>query len=496
MRRMGRAQWTQFSEGLLLPALALSLPAVFDLPLGVAAGCFLMLTALPLLHTLFWTRKLRVLDPLVLVSLVYLIGYPVPILFRSVLSDPLLASSSDAAVSAALMWSYRGFALLMLVYLAFRSSFADTASRDFDVNGHVLGAKTGYVSLARWIGMVSILSMMGVFIMDRGIAPAFFTPDYVDRSSAMRQFFHHLTQLGYGFFFIYCTLRVQSVRKKSLDQIFAVLLVLHLMLIVGAGAKYFFLALMLSILLSLNSAKEVVTTRKVLIFFFLLISIYMIFSVVTHYRVIAFNTYIDDSTSFADRVLVQAGMFKDAVGLSVAEYRVGKSEHSLGVTKSILERLTAVNSLARLIQFTGGVPPYENADKVLLMPFYAFMPSSLFPEKPHFFDAGDFARMFGWRSGGLSVTLSGSLYWCWGYAGICIGMALVGMLFSLLVSMSQRLAVNSAVYQALLVVLLLHLMDPGRTFQSLMLDLIRPWLFLLGINFVRRLVMIRPSSAR
>lgn len=73
------------------------------------------------------------------------------------------------------------------------------------------------------------------------------------------------------------------------------------------------------------------------------------------------------------------------------------------------------------------------------------------------------------------MSIIGSLYWAWGYVGICLGMSLVGFLLATVKVKASYFSPQGTIYKIILLFLTLSLMDAGTIFQAIFLDSTRLW---------------------
>jgi hypothetical protein len=165
---------------------------------------------------------------------------------------------------------------------------------------------------------------------------------------------------------------------------------------------------------------------------------------------------------------------KQVSGFIQAFEEIGTTREEDKNSEDIFNRLALIASFSSVLQVTNGIPPYENAVDSFLIPIYTITPRSFFPDKVQFFGSAELAsQYFGWKFGGISVSLLGSFYWAWGYIGILLGMMSMGAVLAYIFGNAKNNNKNNILFQALFVPITLLLMDTGKTFQEIYFELIR-----------------------
>lgn len=459
-----------------------SFPSLIDLSPAMTATCFLILTCGPF----FLLRKPDFFHPLCMISVMYALAMPIPVLFLKYYSAPVWRTILRADIAQALIWSYRGYACLFLGYLVAGMWFSRKKMIRAIAKSRDAEEFSGLITFAKWTGILALTGGGLKIIADGGVTPVFMETRLTGEISTLRQILHYIQMLVYPFMTIYVTLRWRNIRIKKIDLIFYLLLALQVVFIIGAGAKLYVFSLFVSAALAAWFLSIKMSIRQLIAVLVVAFSIYLTFALITNYRELARDTYNGDSDDILTTFQTQAQIFLKAI-----EITTYKQKSAIGydyeTSISILDRLALISSLSKVIEFSRGSPPYENALESFLVPAYAVLPRSIFPEKPSFFDSGEFAKFFGWSFGGVSVTLIGSLYWAWGYWGICFGMAFFGSLLSYFEIKAKEISFRGGMYAVLLVELVLYLLEVGGTFQSIILDISRAWLLMWLLFFVYRL---------
>ena len=148
---------------------------------------------------------------------------------------------------------------------------------------------------------------------------------------------------------------------------------------------------------------------------------------------------------------------------------------------NMLERLALVTAFGTVIDYTSGYAPYENAWASLATPILAFIPRDLVGEKVKFMDSGKFAELQGWEFGGLSLTLTGSIFWAWGFEGIIWGMLSIGAILAVLTGSGDH---GGVIAKALMVRMVIMMLDVGAELQPLMIGLTRTLAFVVVMLFL------------
>ena len=265
-------------------------------------------------------------------------------------------------------------------------------------------------------------------------------------------------------------------RKKAgrlLQGIFLCLVLVSVVEIIAIGSKESIIRLLLIVLLSFSFIFQKITLKQVLVALLSVVLIYESFAIITEYRAIMYQKYRTGQDVFDFSVQVESFSAAFLASLPFSESAT-RRQTQVG-EKIIFGRFSSgMYSLAHLLQITGRRSPYEYAWETLLIPLYSITPRAVLPDKPVFFDSGRNAKDYHrWAFGGVSVTLLGSLYFSWGYAGIVLGMLFTGALVAYLVRRVQERGEYAPHWLVLLVVIIVPLTDVGGTFHSLFTNCIR-----------------------
>jgi hypothetical protein len=233
------------------------------------------------------------------------------------------------------------------------------------------------------------------------------------------------TETGFvGLLWVAIRCNVKSSVPLSLKMLIAVAIGLHLLVIMGAGAKWHIVRLALALLIIGEQSrwldgKPMKSLRNYAIFAVVII---VSFRIIVPYREIARAnpTWMTGSYSLSENVGTQVRYFIQAAQMAVRRELPPNSVESAG------GRLSSLSSLMRVLSYLQGQPTYENLADTPLVPFYAVLPRTFFPNKAIFINGGEFGHLNGLKFTAFSLTLPGSLFWIGGWPGVCIGFALLG----------------------------------------------------------------------
>lgn len=477
-------------------------PATVEMGTTVTAFAFAGLALLAI--TGAYTQRGSAFEPVALVSFIYLVAYPLPSLFLLVLQDysPQWVNIDPQVLESALLWSFRGFILFLGGYFLFegrrRRRLPPAANEDlrFQRLWFASVAGVGFLALAGSVGTQLFVGGFGSTFLDTGMA-----------HSSLQQFLHTIEEQRYGFFALFLVTRMRWGRTTGLNIIMAVLLLFQLAEIAVVGSKTPILSLVLSGLLSLALVpvkwRWMVGPKQWVLIIVVSLTVSGTFYVVTEYRVLMRQAAEHDTISFTESIDTFIGVVTGLVSTGSA------SDEKYDLFLQIASRQASVLRLTGVLENTAEEPPYDNAWSAFLIPLYAFIPLEIMPDKPHFYDSGDYARdYFGWTFGGISMTLPGSLYWTWGYAGIVLGMLGLGLMLGAMLARARGdrggRASTQVIWIALVVWLVIQLSNTGRTFTGIAFGLIRMgamlWLMSFAVRFLtfgRRLethIMQRPKN--
>jgi len=465
-----------------------SIPSIFHFDRFTTSYLFLFLTLIPFFHACFISKKYNIFKPIVLISLVYAIAYPITGLKINEYTDSLSVMVDEYSVDDALRWSYRGFACFIGSYVISEFYLSMKNPNKIKDKGNDI-FPTLYVKFCYVLGFLGLLGFLISFVIYQGVPVTFLDRNIQHSNTTVMQIVHYLIMGSYIFFFVYVLFRSRFKKRKLLNWLFYILLLQHVIMIAGEGSKARIFALIICILLPISLSKVKFTMKQGVIGILLAISIFIVFSVITNYRILMRADPLSVNNGVIETIEIQTDNFADAFILSYRQFNAGMFKDG-EITNQILTRLGSVPSFAYLLMSTDGKSPYENIISTFLIPLFAVIPRTIFPLKPIYFHSGELAsRIFGWEHGGISVTLIGSLYWSWGYYGICLGMTFIGFVFAQIISRFHYYYNKEAgiLYAGLLVILMLYLLNPGKTFHAIVMDIIRYYIALyLLINIILR----------
>lgn len=442
---------------------------------------------------LFMTLRtpLMPIPPITLVSVAYLMGFTLVVLFPNLYTS-LWMKVPQHAIDIAILWTTRAFGAFAVGYVVFSYliKFINKNKNNEEENYKQRVKYTLYfLTVIGCMAVVAIIVKLALY----GFGLVFIEGVAVDSKSGqgtLAQVLHLLTWLRYPFFFMFLLFFWGKKKDKFIAFLFLILIVLSALEIISIGSKAAIIRLLIVLVLPLTFLPTKFTVKQVLIGAVSVLIIYGSFAVITEYRKI-----MKDELKFGSEVFsfsVQMRSFRTAV-VSSLPFSEASSQRDTEIDHEVvLGRFgSGIYSFANLLMFTNHQPPYENSVESFLTPFYSFAPRFLLPEKPVFFHSGRYAReFFGWSYGGVSVTLLGSLYFSWGYAGIIGGMAFLGGLLGALAS-QIKVSLNSPAQSGVLyIILFLDLLEVGATFHAIFTNFIRVFILLLILKAVYPLVPI------
>jgi hypothetical protein len=472
---------------LVILILICSLPSIFEFDQSITAYLFLLLTSIPFFHACFISRNYNIFKPVVLISIVYAIAYPVTGILISYYMDTLSLLVSEPGITEALRWSYRGFACFICSYVITETYLSNKSRRKSNEITSLFSPHI-YVRFCCIMGFLGISGALASFILYKGVPVVFLDRGVRQGDSTIFQGIHYLLTCSYIFFFMYIFLRHQSKRKTIIDWMFYILLIFHSVIIMGEGSKARMFSLIISLLLPISLSRIRFSIKQGIIGVITIVLIYATFSITTNYRIVLRDSHLNPDMSILDTIKVQTDAFGDAIISSFTQYNAGLIQKG-EMSYQIFTRLGSIQSFAYLLQSSGGKSPYEDSISSFFIPLFSVVPRTIMPNKPVFFHSGELAsRFFGWEHGGISVTLIGSLFWSWGYYGICFGMIFIGFIFSFLVAKYHHSAKTDSwiLYAGMLVILVPYLMDSGKTFHALITDSIR---FFIIFSFLIKIIL-------
>lgn len=434
-------------------------------------------------------REWRPIPSVSLLIVAYLAGYAMPVLL---FPEGLGRMPSDG-VDRMMQWALRGFVVFSLAY-------SMSAKRGVQENIVGTGRQARQISYASFaylaLGAIAVAAWTTSALV-YGVALTFVKgQDYGAGSGTMRQVLGLFSDMKYAYLLGYLLLRSAGYTRRIHLWVLLATLSISLIEIMLIGSKAAIIKLLVVAILSvtLGSAGRL-RWSNILGGALAAIVCILSFSIIAEYR------YIVRSAAGSGQEATDVGLryqaFRRATVATISdsgpvrETEVGRSD--------IVSRFgSGAFGLGWILEFTQGTSPHENAINSAITPVHAFIPRFLWEDKPIFFNSGRFAsEYFGWKYGGISISLLGSLYFAWGYTGILVGMAIAGFAMARLISRVERqgfIAVNSVVC---LTILILHLLDVGAEFQPVVVNLTRTLVLLVVIKIIWRIRVSRnlPYSA-
>lgn len=424
------------------------------------------------------SQKKGVVVPLVaFIGVAYVIGYAVPALWPVIYADNNYVPS-DYAVTDGMQWAVRGFAAFSLGYIIGARS---GSRKRVHFGGDALRARRhadyvtymflsiGWLALLGWITSGLVFGVSLVFIEGAILGAG---------EGTFNMILNLFSMLRYPFFLGMMLLYMSNrpLLTRTLRNLFIALLGISIIEIIIIGSKQPIILIPMLILIAFTIAKRRFSWKQFVTGILALLLINGAFSVITEYRaimqehrdsvdVISFSVQLESFTAALLRSFPLSGSYENRLTV------VDQSE--------LLSRFgSGLFSFANLLASTGE-PPYQHAGESFLIPLYALVPRVFFPNKPVFFNSGSNAsEYYDWTYGGISVTLLGSLYYAWGYWGLVLGMAFVGILFGRIIEVVMKSGIDSPKHLIILVLLLIYVMDVGSTFHAISTNYIRLLLLL------------------
>ncbi len=408
------------------------------------------------------------------VIVAYVMGFPLTMLLPD-LYPQLWSRVSPDALEYAMLWAVRGFGAFALAYVLVEHFSTRGRTRDWLESNFYRGRIRYALYVLTSIGWLAILSWLASVVFF-GISLVFIEGDNVGVNTvagSSLQMLTVLSSLRYPFFLGFILLYFLKQTDRHLFLLLVGLLIISIIEIIAIGSKGSIMRVVVVALLALAFLPVKLNARQVIAGALALIAVYGSFAVITEYRSIMQDKLLAGRDVF--NFSVQAESFGAAVIASLPFSESDVVRRTEVGQENVLGRFgSGIFSFANLMQVTRRQSPYEHAWESFLVPVYSIVPRTFLPEKPEFFHSGRNAReYYGWSYGGVSVSLLGSLYFAWGYAGIIFGMAFLGGLLAYVVRQVRLSGPYSPHWSILLVVLMLPMLDVGETFQTLATNVIR-----------------------
>lgn len=430
-------------------------------------------------------RSWRPIPSVSMVIVAYLAGYAIPVLMY----PQELGGLIEGAMDRMMQWSLMGFLVFSMAY----SIAAKKGGKEKPVDAVHQGRNISYASFAYLaLGTIALLAWLTNAIV-YGVGLTFVEGQAFDSGNeTVRQILGLLANMKYAYLLGYLLLRRSGRTTRLHFWLMLATIAISVFEIMLIGAKAAIIKLMVVAILSIalgNTGR--LKWSNVLAGSLAIVLALMSFSIITEYRYIVRSAV--SSGQEATDVGLRVDAFMQAI-LGAVSDRGPQRETDVDRSDIAARFGSGAFGLGWLLEFTNGVSPYENAVSSILTPLYAFVPRALWQDKPIFFNSGRFASdYFGWKYGGISISLLGSLYFAWGYPGILIGMAVAGFGLARIISRIEQkgfIAVNSV---TCLTILMLHLLDVGAEFQPLVVNITRALILLAVIRLAWRVHLGRQS---
>lgn len=454
---------------------------------AVSAALLLILNGTLLIFS--QRRESRPVPSVSLIVVAYIAGYALPVL----LFPESLGKMSEGGIDRMMRWALRGFAMFSVAY-----SMSARGSAKSEISGtgkherpaafaSFAYAALGFISISAWLINAMLYGVALTFMEGR---------NYGAGSETLRQILQLFAEMRYAYLLGYLLLRSAGKVRRVHQWILMAVLAVSIAEIILIGSKAAIIKLLVVLVLSVTLGNANRLRWKSVVVGAMAVALSLLsFGVITEYRHIVRSAGSGGQQATDIGFRYQA--FRQATVASLSDN--GSPRETVVDRGDIASRFgSGAVGLGWVLEFTHGISPYENPISSALAPFHAFIPRFLWEEKPIFFNSGRFAsEYFGWKYGGISISLLGSLYFAWGYSGILIGMAIAGFSLATLISRVERkgfIAVNSIVC---LTILMLHMLDVGAEFQPVLVNITRTLLLLVGIRIAWRVHLSRsqlPSS--
>lgn len=423
------------------------------------------------------------LSAAMLVIAAYVLAYPPELLFYDFYSGsrPIALESLEFST----LWALRGFCAFAVGYslvLPLSRNPSWEIRRDPEWFRERISYSVYILTSIGWLVALSWALSVALF----GISLTFVEGDGVSAESAagtLQQALGLVGSLRQPFLLGFLILYYWRMTDRHLTMLFWILVGISVVEIVTIGSKASIIRGVVVVLLVGAVLPIRLNFKQAALGAGALLAFYAAFLVITEYRALIRSDYYAGRNVFD--IAVQAEAFGQALLASApfVDAQAGRETEVKAV--DVFSRLSHGTTFSDVLEHTGRVSPYEHTWESILAPVYAVVPRFLLPDKPEFFHSGrNASEYYGWRYGGISVTLLGSLYYAWGYAGIIFGMACVGAWMALVEMKARRGNILSPHWLVLLVLTVLMLMDVGVTFQPILTDLVRVALVLWVLHFV------------
>ena len=419
------------------------------------------------------------LTPVQLVVFAYVLAFPTVILLPDYIQYSERFAPPPEALAKGMLWALRGFAMFALGYALINQRKGVKQDPTRVRSNSFFSQRTAHaIYITKWLGILAGVGWTILVVMKGGITMPGVTahlgktvPTNIE-TSTVEQILNLLTNLRYPFFSMFLILKYYKQTNRSLTLLFSFLLTVSIIEFMVSGSKGDLIRILVSVFLAISLLPVRIGVGKILLALATLVIISTTFSVVTEYRSIMDKEFKRRAaiSSFSVQLSSFQLAFSRTLGLSDSD----KLQTDVS-SEDIASRFAApMFSFTNLLRFTNGQSPYEYAWQSFLVPLYSILPRALAPGKPTFFNSGRNAQeYYGWVRGGVSVSMPGSLFFAWGYAGILFGMFFLGCLLAYVMKYVNRQDINSVYWTIILMTLVMQLIATGVTFQSATTNVIR-----------------------
>lgn len=456
-----------------------SVPAVFDISreacaIGLAAVIFV-----PLVLTWIRTRRLLVADPIIVLGAMWILAVTIPVLLPDLYKDRMWWELPPWSLDEAARWMYRAWAACCIAYWGGKLWFGErrgTPASTLD--------RRVQIYMRHWIGVLGVLGTL-IYIVFMGGHTYQILEDAAVADSTTKQIIILVMGLSYAYIYLYFyargTSKVDKIDTCLLYAVFAA----QAIVFIGSGSKYAMFMIAAAYMLgNATSTSRPGFLKEIGVGVAGIAGVFATSYLVATYRgELVSRTLPATDAPVTEVVAFQLDVMTTAVSDVLQGKQVGEGYYTDYDSSFIFDRVGHLASFALFMDFNGWRSPYENAISTAVAPIFAVIPSALFPNKPRFIHSGDFAKMYGWTHGGISMTTPGSLFWAWSFTGIIVGMALLGLVIAWL--SSWRIADNSTalILRVTMVMMVLSLMNLGVTFQMVVVPATRFLLLLLLLRW-------------
>ncbi len=419
-------------------AFALVLPSAlaFVSPSLLISSLLMLGSAFVLLHDRFTKRPgLCGLDPAVFTIVLFSVTYPLQSFFVSIVDSyrPFTNVGDEAFCKPALDLANLSLMSLLLGYQV-----------GFLVNAPIRRA-TGIVrnrerqhSFARSLSAAFVVCGSANIYLSGGVSGVYLEiSNQLKQADSIAMVLRLGTEIGASGVFALVAFRDRFSWTSTDRTLLTLAALLQLFTIVGSGAKWPIVVAVLCLALAFDFRMRFLVGRRDIprnLLIGLIVSSVLVavaFPVIAEFRMLSKldPIFMDSRVGVVERLSRQLEYFRDAVVNVVI-----LSDQSGGaVSGQIGERTSSLSSLSRVISYLDENGSQTSSWSTLLsIPVSAFIPRSIWAEKSTGFDSGDFASLNGWSSGGLSLTLPGTLYWYGGTIAVVAGFLFFGIVIGYL----------------------------------------------------------------